>query len=145
MEKVSAANPIAAPSGLNVKIYGRLLAKFAPKVIETEAENQAALTIVEQLILKGDGRRSPEEEAALGLLSSLIEQFEEAAYPIPDAEPREVLSDLMEHNGLKAIDLADIFGSRARVSEVLSGKRSISKEQAKRLGGRFRISPGAFI
>jgi len=142
---VITANPIAAPSGLDVKIYGRLLAKFAPKVIETEAENEAALAIVEQLILKGDGKRSPEEEAALGLLSSLVEQFEETAYPLPDAEPREVLRDLMEHNGLKAIDLTGVFGSRARVSEVLSGKRSISKEQAKRLGERFRISPAAFI
>jgi len=145
MEKVITANPIAAPSGLDVKIYGRLLAKFAPKVIETEAENEAALAIVEQLILKGDGKRSPEEEAALGLLSSLVEQFEDTAYPLPDAEPREVLRDLMEHNGLKAIDLTGVFGSRARVSEVLSGKRSISKEQAKRLGERFRISPAAFI
>jgi len=145
MEKVITANPIAAPSGLDVKIYGRLLAKFAPKVIETEAENEAALAIIEQLILKGDGKRSPKEEAALGLLSSLVEQFEDTAYPLPDAEPREVLRDLMEHNGLKAIDLAGVFGSRARVSEVLSGKRSISKEQAKRLGERFRISPAAFI
>ena len=51
----------------------------------------------------------------------------------------------MEHNGLIAADLADVFGSRARVSEVLSGKRSISKEQAKRLGVRFRVSAAAFI
>ena len=139
------SHPIAAPSGLDVKVYGRLLAKFAPKIIETEAENEAALAIVEQLMVKGDGNRSREEEAALGLLSALIEKFENASYPLPDAEPREVLRDLMEHNDLKATHLSEIFGSRAKVSEVLSGKRSISKEQAKRLGERFSVSPAAFI
>ncbi len=68
--------PIASPEGLNLGRYGRLLAKFAPKVIETEAENEAALAVVESLMKKGDDRRSQEEEALLELLVSLIEQFE---------------------------------------------------------------------
>jgi HTH-type transcriptional regulator/antitoxin HigA len=144
-EIMIAQNPIAAPSGLDVKAYGRLLAKFAPKVIQNEAENEAALAIVEGLILKGDSNCSPEEEAALELLSSLVARFEETAYPIPDVEPREVLQHLMEHNDPKAGDLSGIFGSRARVSEVLSGKRSISKEQAKRLAERFKLSPAVFV
>lgn len=138
-------NTVAAPSGIDVKLYGRLLAKFAPKIIETEAENDAALAIVARLLEKGEENLTPEEDALFALLTSLVDRFEEAAYPMPDCEPREVLRDLMEHNDLKAIDLAGIFGSRAKVSEVLSGKRSISKEQAKRLGERFRLSPAAFI
>ena len=51
----------------------------------------------------------------------------------------------MESNGLKAIELAPIFGGRGRVSDVLSGRRSISKEQAKKLGARFHVSPAVFI
>ena len=51
----------------------------------------------------------------------------------------------MEHNGLKAAELAEIMGGRSRVSDVLTGKRAISKEQAKRLGERFKLSPAAFI
>jgi HTH-type transcriptional regulator/antitoxin HigA len=46
---------------------------------------------------------------------------------------------------LKAADLAGVLGSRAKVSEILSGKRAISKEQAKRMGGFFGVSPVAFI
>ncbi|HXJ39487.1 MAG TPA: hypothetical protein VNH18_09415 [Bryobacteraceae bacterium] len=38
-----------------------------------------------------------------------------------------------------------IFGSRGRVSDVLSRRRAISKDQAKRLGERFQASPAAFI
>jgi len=138
-------HPIAGPAGLHVARYGRLLAKIAPKLIETEAENEAALEIVEQLMRKGDENRSPEEDAVLNLLSALIGQFEERAYPIPEAEPREVLRLLMEQKGLQPADLAGVLGSRSKVSEILSGKRSISKEQAKRLGEKFRISPAAFI
>jgi HTH-type transcriptional regulator/antitoxin HigA len=136
---------IAAPSGIDVKRYGRLLARFTPKVIETEAENDAALAIVESLMEKGEDNLTAEERTIFELLTALIEQFEDKAYPIPDAEPKDVLVALMEHNGLKAADLADLLGSRAKVSEILSGARSISKEQAKRLGARFRVSPAIFI
>jgi HTH-type transcriptional regulator/antitoxin HigA len=141
MESVITAESIAAPSGLDLKRYGKLLVKFAPKVIETEA----AVGIVEKLMQKGDDSRNAEEDAVLELLSSLIEQFERKAYPILAADPRDVLRDLMEHNEVKAIDLAGILGSRAKVSEILSGKRAISKEQAKRLGARFGVSPAVFI
>lgn len=38
---MTAKTPIAtAAAGIDVKIYGRLLVKFAPKAIETEAENK---------------------------------------------------------------------------------------------------------
>lgn len=40
---------ISGPSGMDVRRYGRLLAKFTPKVIETEDENKEALAVVESL------------------------------------------------------------------------------------------------
>ena len=64
---------------------------------------------------------------------------------MPDASPLDVLKELMLANNLKAADLADSRRGRSRVSEILAGKRAISKEQARRLGERFRISPAAFI
>jgi HTH-type transcriptional regulator/antitoxin HigA len=138
------ATAIASPeAGLDMKVYNRLLTKFAPKAIETEAENDAALAIVEGLMTKAE--LSHEEAAMLELLTQLIERFEEKAYPIPEASPKEVLGFLMEQNSLKAADLAAELGSRAKASEILSGKRAISKEQAKRLGTRFHVSPALFI
>jgi len=136
---------VASAAKLNVPRYGDLLKRFAPKVIETAAENRLALRIVERLMSIGDGKRTAEENALLSLLAILIEQFERKAYPVPSAEPKEILRDLMESNELKAADLAEVMGGRSRVSDVLSGKRAISKEQARRLGARFGISPAAFI
>jgi HTH-type transcriptional regulator/antitoxin HigA len=137
---------IASPAeDFDTRRYGRMLARFAPKVIETEQENEAALAIAEGLMKKGEENLTHEENVLFDLLTNLIEQFEERAYPIPDASPADVLRDLMEHHDLKAADLAGILGSRGRASEILSGKRSISKDQAKKLGERFHISPAAFI
>jgi HTH-type transcriptional regulator / antitoxin HigA len=136
---------VASAARLNVPRYGDLLKRFAPKVIETTKENRLALRIVERLMSIGDGKRSAEENALLSLLAALIEQFERKAYPVSPAEPKEILRDLMESNELKAADLAEVMGGRSRVSDILSGKRAISKEQAKRLGERFGISPAVFI
>jgi hypothetical protein len=44
-----------------------------------------------------------------------------------------MLACLMGTSARTAKDLLPVFGTRGRVSEVLSGKRSTSKEQAKKL------------
>jgi HTH-type transcriptional regulator/antitoxin HigA len=49
------------------------------------------------------------------------------------------------NNELRQADLVKIFGSRGRVSEVINGKRAISKAQAKSLGEFFKVSPDLFI
>jgi antitoxin component HigA of HigAB toxin-antitoxin module len=47
---------------------------------------------------------------------------------------------LMESSGRTAKDLLPVFGTRGSISEVLGGKRSISKARAKRLAETFRVS-----
>lgn len=79
--EMTISHPIAGLAGLDMTRYGSLLAQFAPKLIETQAENEAALDVALQLIHKGDENRSPEEDALLNLVSILIEQFEERHYP----------------------------------------------------------------
>jgi antitoxin component HigA of HigAB toxin-antitoxin module len=51
----------------------------------------------------------------------------------------------METSRRTASDLLPVFGTRGRVSEVLSGKRAISKEQAKKLAALYRVSVDLFI
>ena len=130
---MAALEPMTSPGGLNIGRYA------------TEGENEAALAIVESLMKKSDNGRTHEEEALLELLVSLIEQFEKVAYDLPEETSLGTLEYLMESNDLKAAELASIFGGRGRVSDVLSGRRSISKQQAKRLAGRFHVSPAVFI
>lgn len=134
----------AVISAINPQKYGKLLATVRPTVIRTEAENNRMLTLVEQLMAKG-GDLTPEEGELLTLLGKLIADFEEEFYHLDDAQPHEVLQELMDARGLKRSDLSELFGSKGRASEVINGKRAISKAQAKALAEFFHVSAELFI
>ena len=51
----------------------------------------------------------------------------------------------MNARGLKQSDLSKLFGSKGRASEVINGKRAISKAQAKALAEFFHVSAELFI
>jgi HTH-type transcriptional regulator / antitoxin HigA len=51
----------------------------------------------------------------------------------------------MEEHGLRQRDLLEVFGSRGIASEVLSGKRAISKSQAKKLAELFHVPADLFL
>ncbi len=123
--------------------YASLLAQYQPKVIETESDNDAAIALAEELEHRPN--RTPEEDVLLELLVTLIEKFEEEHYPLPEADPQSMLLHLMEARELKQEDLIGVIGSRGVVSEVVNGKRSISKAQAKALGEFFHVSPALFL
>jgi HTH-type transcriptional regulator / antitoxin HigA len=52
---------------------------------------------------------------------------------------------LMESNGLRQVDLIDVFGAESTVSEVLNGKRALAKSHIEKLSRRFNLSPGLFF
>ena len=69
----------------------------------------------------------------------------ERAYPIRKSKPHQMVAFLLEQRGLALKDLAHIIGSTSRASEIVSGKRSISKAQAKKLAAYFRVRADLFI
>ena len=125
--------------------YSSLLAEVAPMVPRTEKENERLLAEIEKLMTKGEKNLSPEEDALLELLTQLVETFEKRVYPRAKTSPAELVAFLLEQRGLSPSDLWSVLGSKGRVSELLSGRREVSKDQAKRLGAFFHISPAAFI
>jgi HTH-type transcriptional regulator/antitoxin HigA len=127
------------------KKYARLLTRALPAPITTEAEYERLLAEVERLMDKGEGALSPEETTLLDLLATLIEQYEEQRYPIGPASPHEMLHHLMDARDLTHKDVWPLFGSKGVASEVLNGKRAISKTQAKKLAVFFHVSPALFI
>jgi HTH-type transcriptional regulator/antitoxin HigA len=115
-------------------------------VIATEEENERALDIVEGLMEKGERGLRPEEDALLDLLTNLIRAYEAVAYPPREkSTPHEILAFLLEQRGLAPKDLWPVIGSKSRVSEILAGRRSVSKEQAKKLAKFFRVRADLFI
>jgi len=131
---------------IDEKRYGRLLAKTVPRVITTEEEHGRALALIESLMEKGERSLSLEEDALLDLMTNLVRDYEATAYP-PRAKstPREMVAFLLEQRGLRPSDLWPVVGSKGRVSEILAGKRAISKEQAKKLAQFFRVRADIFL
>jgi len=123
--------------------YTELLSQYQPKIIRTEAENEKALAIVEELMHRCD--RTPEEDELYELLIALIEKFEQEYYaPGVTATPNSLLLFLMEQRSLKPADLVGIVGSEEGVYELVNGDRDISKEQAVILGSFFYVEPSLF-
>jgi HTH-type transcriptional regulator/antitoxin HigA len=123
--------------------YAHLLAEALPHVIHTEAENERCTAVLETLLRKDD--LTAEEDRLRELLTMLIEEFEQREYALPAAAPVEILRYLMDSNGLRQIDLLDVFGSASVASEVLSGKRELSKAHIARLSARFHVSAALFF
>jgi HTH-type transcriptional regulator / antitoxin HigA len=107
-------------------------------IIKTEAATMLAESLEHR-------QRTPEEDALLELLIISIKKFEDASYPVPNVEPDRMLLHLMEARNMKQEELVGVIGSRGVVSEIVNGKRSISKAQAKALGQLFHVSPSLFI
>ena len=100
------------------------------KPIRTESDYAAALARVDELMDAEVG--SPEGEE-LDILVDLVELYESRHEPMGFPSPVAAIEFRMEQAGLTPRDLAPVLGSRAKVSEVLSGKRSITMPMARAL------------
>lgn len=80
----------------------------------------------------------------LDLTMELIQRWEDEHVVVPDGEPREVLRFLLDENDLKQKDLSDI-ASPTLISDILAGRREISKGLAKKLATRFNVNVSAFL
>jgi HTH-type transcriptional regulator/antitoxin HigA len=189
---------IAEPSPAK---YAKLLATALPKAIETRAEFDRAVTLMERLDRRdesgelltcvshqlsavargragrtgqeagptglprvhtviGVGRRkrlphggprlarkrgeksglSPEENPLRALLEQLIQAYDDKI-ELPAVSPLRILAYLMEQRGLRQADLLPVFGSRSVASDVLNGKRDLSKAHIRGLAKFFHVSP----
>jgi len=124
-------------------VYAGLLSRTLPHVIHTEEENAYYTATLEAVLSRSD--RTAEESRLAELLTLLIEDFEDKNYALPPASPLEIIHHLMASNGLRQIDLIDVFGSPGIASEVLSGKRDLAKGHIERLSHRFNASPELFF
>ena len=86
---------IATTKRINKAKYASLLVEILPRPIQSEAENDRALKIVDRLLAKGDDKLTAEESVLLELLIQLIERFEEQHYALPEAPGYRILQTLM--------------------------------------------------
>ena len=100
------------------------------KPIRTESDYASALARVDELM---DAEVGSPEGDELDVLVDLVELYESKHEPMGYPSPVAALEFRMEQQGLAPRDLVPFIGSRAKVSEVLSGKRSITMPMARAL------------
>jgi HTH-type transcriptional regulator/antitoxin HigA len=106
------------------------------KPIRSEGELLEAREVLAQLMIdNAEGQRDDEIEVQ----ASLIENFEARHFPMDAPDPISAIRFRMAETGLAPRDLEPYIGSRARVSEVLSGKRSLSLDMIRSLHAGLRI------
>ena len=110
--------------------------------IRTEADYEAALARVAELM---DAREGTSEGEELDVLVDLVEVYEDKHFPMGYPDPIAAIEFCMEQQGLAPRDLVPYIGSRARVSEVLSGKRAITMSMARALHEHLGIPAGVLL
>ena len=133
-----------ATATVDQKKYLWLANRIVVKAIENEEECDRMVAAVEALMGKAE-HRSREEDALLETMAILIQAYDDRQNPLPPVPGYEMLAYIMETSGRTAKDLLPVFGTRGRGSEILSGKRAISKAHAKHLAEFFKVTADLFI
>jgi HTH-type transcriptional regulator / antitoxin HigA len=129
---------------IDARLYGRILSRELPRPIRNNRDLAKAVARLEELDLRNQ-ELTPEERELAELYTALIEAYEDQHYPVPHAEPAAFLGALLEQRGMARTEIAPLLGGSGHTSEILNGKRSISKAQARKLSAFFHVPADSFI
>lgn len=125
--------------------YRLLIEKFPLLPIKNDTHLNAAHKMARSMF---DVELDQYEEGYLEVLLNEIQKYEEKHHPLSVAEftPLEMLKSFMEDHKLKQVDLSKIIKCSSGVaSEIVSGKRELSKEQVVLLADHFCVSTDLFL
>ena len=106
------------------------------KPIKTNADNEAALREIERLWGADEGTA---EGDRIEVLTTLVEAYEEAHFPMDMPDPIEAIKFRLEQQGDDQKSLIGIIGNRTRVYEILRRDRPLSLTMIRNLNKHLRI------
>ena len=112
--------------------------------IRSQADYEAMRTLADQLVDQVDAQVGHPLSDLLDVVLELMESWEDDNIRVQEQSPKDMLSYLIKANGLKQTDLANIV-SQGTLSNILRGKREISKQLAKKLAKRFSVNVSVFL
>jgi len=112
------------------------------KVIKTEADYDAAMARIDELL---DAKPGTPQADELEVLSILVELFEKKTFPIDLPDPISAIRFRMEQQGLEAKDLVPYLGSPSKVSEVLAGHRNLSLSMIRKLVDELGVPANVLV
>ena len=132
------------------KIYGRkkdryleLIQQFPLRRIRNDEELETATKVIHSLIDQDE--MTPAENDYLDVISDLVEVYEDATIPMGDSPECNMLEFLIDIRDINQTQLShDVGIATSTVSEVLSGKRKLTRKQIEKLAAYFKVSPAVF-
>lgn len=124
------------------------LVKLFPLVpIKSEKHYDAAIAFLNRLAIRDERSLDAGERDYLEALTRFVEDYEQQHHRIEASrlKPLDALKYLMEQNRMRAIDLGRLLGSRSVASQILRGKRGLSKTHILLLADRFKVEAGLFL
>jgi HTH-type transcriptional regulator / antitoxin HigA len=113
--------------------------------IRDASEYEQALAEIDGLIKQNPDGNTPDAER-LELLSLLVIDYESKHNPIqPPDDPVEVILFFMDQKGLTRKDMEQYLGNKARVSDFLNRRRSLSLSMIRRLSQGLGIPADLLI
>lgn len=143
-EKMNFQNQSSSVTPELTKAWAALQAHALLRPIRNDADFERVHALADDLSDEVGDDESHPLFSLFEIAMELIEKWEDEHVEIPDAEPKEVLRFLLEEHDLKQKDLSDI-ASPTLVSDILAGRRDISRALAKNLATRFNVSASAFL
>ena len=124
--------------------YQELLVDYIPRPISSGTQYRRVMKQIDSLMKRR--RRTRAEEDLLELLSTVVVQYETKVHPAPHVSPAEMLAHLIEVHGVTKAQVArDIGIAQSTLTNVICGRRGISKANAGKLARYFHVAPTAFI
>ena len=126
--------------------YLKCVIRYPLKAIKSEREHDQAVSQISRLSVR-DGLDAGELQY-LEALAKLVGEYEDHAGHRLKRSPRDpiaILKFLMNEHKMSVSALGKIIGSQGVASEVLSGRRELSKAHIRKLANHFRVEPGLFI
>lgn len=126
--------------------YLELVRDFPLRPLKNKGDYGRATEVLDGFVTRREGSLSKDERDYVEPLSLLVEAYDNRhTARSPDADPLEVLKHLMEEHEMNTTDLGVLMGSKGVASEVLNGKRSLSKAHMTTLAEKFHVDVSVFF
>ena len=126
--------------------YVKLVRQFPLRPIRTKREYGAATKVLERLAVRGEHDLDADERDYLDVLTNLVEAYDNQHYPPPrDGTPLDRLFGLLHEAELTTADLGRLLGNSGLASQIMLGRRQLSKTHIRILSQHFKLDAGYFL